>query len=274
MSAVTRTGRRDSVARASLLALAVVVSLLPLAWTALAAVGIEPNNNLQPPGWTGRPTLEHLAETGIAEPKFWQEVWTSTTSALAAAVIATTAAFLGAYALARGAPRRGRQIAQLFLVLAVLPAMAYVLPLGSVLGWLGLRDSFAGLVASEAAVTAPLAVYVLHGAIRQVPPEFEESAWLEGAGIGRLVARIVLPLAAPTVAATAIVLFVLDWNMLLVPLIVAGVHVKTLPVAMIDFFTFERELEWPVAAAALLVPLVPIVVLIALSRRLLDRFAL
>jgi ABC-type glycerol-3-phosphate transport system permease component len=70
------------------------------------------------------------------------------------------------------------------------------------------------------------------------------------------------------------VLFVLNWNMLLVPLIAAGIHVKTIPVAMADFFTFERELEWPVAAAALLVSLVPVALLVAFSRRLLDRFSL
>jgi multiple sugar transport system permease protein len=266
--------RRGAAARTVLLAAALAIFLLPLVWTALAALGIVPNNSLHPPGWTGAPTLENFVETGVAEQAFWQEVLTSSASAVGAAAIATATAFPAAYVLARSAPRRGRTIAQFFLVLAVLPAMAYVLPLGSVLDRLGLRDSFVGLVTSEAAVTAPLAVYVLYGSIRQVPIDYEEAAWIDGAGIGRLIGRIVLPLVAPGVAATAIVLFVVNWNMLLVPLIVAGVNVKTLPIAMVDFFTFERELEWPVAAAALLVSLVPLLILIGLGRRLLDRFSL
>ena len=266
--------RRTSTTRAIVLGVGLCLLLLPLIWTALAAIGIEPNNSLRPPGWTAAFTLNNFTETGVAEPAFWQEVWTSSTSAVIAAVIATSTGFLAAYALARAAPRRGRRIAQFFLILAVLPAMAFVLPLGSVLDWLGLRDSFVGLVLSESAVTAPLAVYVLYGAVRQVPAEYEEAAWIDGAGVGRLVGGIVLPLAAPSVAATAIVLFVLNWNMLLVPLIVAGVNVKTIPIAMVDFFTFERELEWPVAAAALLVSLIPLVLLITMSRRLLQRFTL
>jgi ABC-type glycerol-3-phosphate transport system permease component len=256
------------------LAVGLFIFLLPLAWTVLAAFGIEPNNSLRPPGWSAAPTFDNFEETGVAEPAFWPEVWTSTASAFCAAGIATSTAFLAAYALARAAPRQGRRIAQGFLVLAILPAMAYVLPLGSVLDWFGLRDTFAGLVASEAAVTAPLAVYVLFGAISQLPSECEEAAWIDGAGIGRLIADIVLPLAAPSIAATAIVLFVLNWNMLLVPLIVAGVNVKTIPIAMVDFFTFERELTWPVAAAALVVSLVPLALLVAMSRRILQRFSL
>jgi ABC-type glycerol-3-phosphate transport system permease component len=62
--------------------------------------------------------------------------------------------------------------------------------------------------------------------------------------------------------------------MLLVPLVLAGVHIKTLPVAMIDFFTFERELDWSTAAAALIVSLVPLTLLVAVGYRLLDRFSL
>ena len=43
---------------------------------------------------------------------------------------------------------------------------------------------------------------------------------------------------------------------------------------MSDFFTFERELEWPVAAAALMVSLAPLAVLVGLFHRVLERFAL
>ena len=69
-------------------------------------------------------------------------------------------------------------------------------------------------------------------------------------------------------------LFVLDWNMLLVPLVLTGGEVKTVPVAMSDFFTFERELEWPTAAAALVVSLAPVALLVAAFHRLLEQFRL
>ena len=86
--------------------------------------------------------------------------------------------------------------------------------------------------------------------------------------------RVVLPLVGPTMGATAIILFVLDWNLLLVPLVLTAGGLKTVPVAMIDFFTFERELEWPTAAAALIISLLPVAILVAVFHRVLDRFAL
>ena len=58
------------------------------------------------------------------------------------------------------------------------------------------------------------------------------------------------------------------------PLIITAGQIKTVPLAMIDFFTFERELEWPTAAAALIISLVPVVVLVTVFHRVLDRFAL
>jgi ABC-type glycerol-3-phosphate transport system permease component len=104
--------------------------------------------------------------------------------------------------------------------------------------------------------------------------EIEEAARLEGANLSRLLIAIVLPAATPIVAATAIVLFVLDWNMLLLPLVLTGIDVRTLPVILTDFFTLERQVEWPTAAAALTISLVPLLVLVGLLHRLLERFSL
>ncbi len=83
-----------------------------------------------------------------------------------------------------------------------------------------------------------------------------------------------MPDAAPIVAATFIVLFVLDWNQLLLPLVLTGINVRTLPVLLTDFFTLERELDWPTAAAALTISLIPLLILVALFHRLLERFTL
>jgi len=266
--------QRGGAPRNILLAAALVAFLTPLAWTALASLGLQPDNNTHPPSWTGPLTLEHFLEIGVAEPTFMQELITSSLSAASAAVLAVAAAYLAAYGLARSASGAGRAVAQGFLVLASLPVMAYVIPLSDLMRRAHLLDSFAGVVLSEAAVTAPLAVFVLHGTIAQLPTEWEEAAVLDGAGMLAILGRVVLPLVAPSVAATAIVLFVIDWNMLLVPLVLTSGDIKTIPVAMSDFFTFERELEWPTAAAALVVSLAPVALLVSLFHGVLDRFSL
>ena len=72
--------------RGTALAIALVLCLAPILWTALAAFGIEPNNASSPPSWKIAPSLEHLAEVGSAEPAFWQELATSLGVSAAAAV--------------------------------------------------------------------------------------------------------------------------------------------------------------------------------------------
>jgi len=264
--------RRRELVRACLLGVSMAIVLLPLVWTALAAIGIEPNNNTSPPSWVIAPSLDHLAEVSVVEPAFWQELATSVGVSAAAALLATALSFLAAYGIARTMGRTGRRLSPILLVLASLPVMAYVLPLSDLLGRLGLLDSLLGLTLAEAAVTAPLAVYVLSSHLAGISRETEEAARLEGANLAKLLGSVVLPAAAPIVAATAIVLFVLDWNMLLIPLVLTGIEVRTLPVILTDFFTLEREVEWPTAAAALTISLVPLLILVGLLHRLLERF--
>ena len=260
--------------RGALLGVTLLAFLLPLLWTALASLGVLPDNSSRPPSWRGSASLDHFAEVGIAEPAFWQELVTSVLTAACAAAIAVGAGFLAAYGLARAPFRSSRVVTQGFLVLASLPAMAYVIPLSDLMRRVHLLDTFAAVVLSEAAATAPLAVFVLHGAVAQLAPEWEEAAVLDGAGLFRVIGRVVLPLVAPSVVATAIVLFVLDWNMLLVPLVLTSGEIKTIPLGLSDFFTFERELDWPTAAAALIVSLAPVAVLAGIFHRVLNRFAL
>ena len=260
--------------RRALLAATLLAFLLPLVWTALASLGVLPDNSSRPPSWRGSASLDHFAEVGIAEPAFWNELVTSVLTSACAAAIAVGAGFLAAYGLARAPFRSSRFVTQGFLVLASLPAMAYVIPLSDLMRRVHLLDSFAAVVLSEAAATAPLAVFVLHGAVAQLAPEWEEAAVLDGAGLFRVIGRVILPLVAPSVVATAIVLFVLDWNMLLIPLVLTSGEIKTIPLGLSDFFTFERELDWPTAAAALIVSLAPVAALVGLFHRVLGRFSL
>ncbi len=266
--------RRDAVIRILLLTVALVAFLLPLTWTVLASFGLLPDNSTRPPSWKGPITFDHFREVGIAEPSFWQELATSTAAAACAAALAVLCSFLAAFGLARSRFAGKSLLTEGFLVLASLPAMAYVIPLSDLMRRAHLADTFAGVVLTEAAVMTPLAVYVLHGAVRQLSTEWEEAAVLDGAGLFRVLGEVVLPLTAPAVAATSIVLFVLAWNLLLVPLVLTSGEIKTVPVAMMDFFTFERELDWPTAAAALVISLVPVAILGGVFHRVLERFSL
>ncbi len=265
--------RRRQWLRALLLSFTVLVFLLPLVWTLLASFDVTPNNSKSPPTWSLPPTLNQYLEIGVTTPIFAQAFETSTVVSIATTVLTVAISFLAAYALARQR-YKGWLAAQGFFILASVPVMAYALSLLTVMRNLRLYDTFAGVTIASSAVLAPLAVYILYNYLRQLSPDAEESARLEGAQLGQILWHIVLPSILPGVAATAVIVFVLDWNLLLVPMLLSESHFKTIPVILTDFFQFERELEWGSAAAVLITSLVPLVVLIAATHRVLERLNL
>ncbi len=266
--------RRQRWLRTSILALAVLVILVPLLWTLIAAFGVTPNDTNLPPNWDWPPTFNDFLYIGVSEPGFVHEMVTGLSISLTATALTLAVSFLAAYSLAHWNYHRARRAVQVFLVLASLPVMAYVIPLSDLVRRLGLYDTFVGVALSNTAIFAPLAVYVLFGYLHNLPTDLEDAARLDGATLWEIIIRITAPLALPSLAALAIILFVLNWNLLLVPLVLTENHVRTVPVAMSDFFTFERELSWPVAAAVLIISLLPLVVLVAAAHRALERFSL
>ena len=97
---------------------------------------------------------------------------------------------------------------------------------------------------------------------------------MEGASLLRTLCWIVLPAAASGLGATAVLVFVLNWNLFLVPTVLTLNHVKTIPVALSDFYTYERELEWSIAASALVISLLPAAAIVIFCHRVLEGFSL
>ncbi len=269
-----REVKRRKRRRLVLIAIVLAVFSLPVLWTLLASVGVRPETGSFPPGWTMSPYLDEYAEIGVAEKGFWAELATSASTSTVSTVVTITVAFLASFALVHSRLRRKHRFAQGFLVLASLPVMAYVMPLNATTKAFSLYDTFAGVSLAQAAIFAPLAMYVLFGYLVQVSFEFEEAARLEGASPFQTLLRVILPINAPGIAATAIIIFVLNWNSFLAPMVLSTNHVRTIPMAMSDFFIVDRELEWPTAAAALIASLLPLVVVVAVTHRVLERFFL
>lgn len=265
--------RRPAWGRTGLLGVTVVLIILPLVWMILASFGVQPDPMRRPPTWTWPPTLEHYFEVVVLVPGFLEEFEHSLLVASLATALAVCAAFLSAYALARLHFSGKRLVVQSFLVLATLPVISYAIPLGEIARRARLHDTIAGMVLADAAVFAPLAVYILYGYVARLSPELEDAARLEGATLLKVLWTVIAPATAQGLAATTVLIFVLNWNFLLVPLTLA-IRVKTVPIAVIDFFTFEREVEWSTAAAALVVSLLPAVILVTVAYRMLEQFSL
>lgn len=266
--------RRRAWLKAGLRGFVLLLLTLPLLWTLLASFGLRPNNATSPPTWSWPPVLANYAEIGVADPGFIHKLIISLSVSALATLLTTFIAYLAAYSLARSRFRGRAVVIQSFLILASLPVIAYVIPLTDFITYLHLQSTFVGLILAQTAVYAPLAVYILYGYLAQVSVELEEAAILDGAGVVRLLWSVTMPVTIPGVAATAIIIFVLNWNLFLIPLLLGGHELPTVPVAMSDFFTFERELEWSTAAAALIISLLPLALFTAAAHRVLERFSL
>jgi ABC-type glycerol-3-phosphate transport system permease component len=266
--------RRARWGRGFLVGLTLLVFMLPLLWSLLASLGVLPDDSQSPPTWSWPPKFDTYVEIGVTSPDFAQDLGTSIGVSAAATALTILVSFLAAYSLSRSRFRGIWTAVQGFLILACVPVMAYAIPLSDTVRHLHLYDTFAGMALANTAVYAPLAVYVLYGYLKQVPVELEESARLEGVSVWQIIWRVVLPSAAPGAAATAIIVFVLNWNMLLVPQVLSEGHVKTIPLLLTDFFKLEREIDWPSAAAVLITSLVPLAAFVIAVHRILERFNL
>src|SRR4029077_14531443 len=128
-----------------------------------------------------------------------------------------------------------------------------------------------GLVLPYMTFAMPLAVWLLVGIFRQLPPELEEAALVDGAGRLRTLREVVLPLALPGVAATAILTFIYCWNEFMFALsFTLGPERYTVPVS-IALFRGQYQVRWRQVLAATVVATAPVaIVVLAFQRRIVQ----
>jgi len=264
--------RRRPLAAAALalgVALAAAWSLLPAAWQALTAVKPEAQITASPAVWVpSPPTAEHVRAL-LARKPFARYLANSALVSLAATLLALAAAAPAAAALCRMRPRaRSRGLLGLLLV-SLFPPILLLFPLYEGVRLLGLVNSPLALVLPYAAFGVPLATWVLEAGFRELPREVEEAAALDGLGpLGRLV-RIQLPLAAPAVAAAALLTFVASWNEFLLALSFTtrdASRTVTAGIASVSGASLY-EVPWGQLSAAIVLATLPVVLLVLVFER-------
>jgi alpha-glucoside transport system permease protein len=121
---------------------------------------------------------------------------------------------------------------------------------------------------SHSIFALPLAIYLLHNFMSQVPAELVESARVDGAGHVQIFSRIMLPLMKPAIAAFAILQFLWVWNDLLVALVFAGGNLQVSPLTVrLAELAGQRGEDWHLLSAGAFVSMVvPVIVFLTLQR--------
>jgi multiple sugar transport system permease protein len=147
------------------------------------------------------------------------------------------------------------------------PPIATVSPLFLIIRALGLRDELAGLVLPYTTFALPMTLWILTGFFRDLPDDLYRAALLDGCSPFQAFRRVLLPLAAPGIAATAILVFIFAYNEFLYALtFTSSPEKRTVPVA-ISLFAAEHKEPWGEIAAASVIATLPLVVVTLLFQR-------
>lgn len=246
--------------------LALAALVFPLYWTIAASLTPEQrlfgSASLMPTTLV----LDHYRAL-FTTRDFWTPIRNSLVVASATTVLAVTLGAGCAYALARLRFRGRTAILAAVLAISMFPQVSIVSPLFLLLRAVGLLNTYPGLVLPYLTFAMPLTVWLLVGFFRQLPPQLEEAAFMDGAGPLRTLGEVVLPLAGPGLATTAILTFLYSWNEFLFALSFAlGPDRYTVPVA-IALFRGQYQVPWGEILAASTVATIPVALIVLVAQR-------
>jgi ABC-type glycerol-3-phosphate transport system permease component len=247
-------------------ATALAILLFPLWWMVIASFSPEGRIFGEASFIPRTIVLDHYRAL-FAERDFWTPIRNSLIVAGATTGLSVGLGALCAYALAR-LQFRGKTLMLAFvLAVSMFPQIAIVSPLFLLLRELRLINTYPGLVLPYLTFAMPLTIWLLVGFFRQLPAELEQAALIDGAGRLRTLREIILPLAWPGLATTAILTFLYCWNEFLFALsFTLGPERYTVPVA-IALFRGQYQVPWGQVLAASAVATAPIAVVVLIAQR-------
>lgn len=176
---------------------------------------------------------------------------------------------LAAYAIVRLAFPGKRALIGVILLIAIFPQISLVSPLFDIERTVGLFDTWLGLILPYITFSLPLAIYALSAFFREIPWELEKAAQMDGATPFEAFRCVIVPLAAPGVFTTTILVFIFCWNDFLFAVSLTATDASQTTTVAIANFSGASEFTEPtgsISAAAVLLT-IPIVLLVLFFQR-------
>lgn len=248
------------------LTLLAVFCVTPFAWLVLAAVDAHARPWLQIPEAID---LSNFARF-ITDPHFNRFLPNSLVIAGGATIVCTSVALIGGYALSRFRFPGRRSLMFGILLTRVIPTSATIAPLYAIAQILGLVNTHFGLILIMAAQQIPLALWMLKGFVDTVPTELEEAAWIDGTGRFGSAIRVVLPLAGPGVAASALFTFIEVWGDFLTPFILLrDPDLYPISLGLFRAYVSHTLTDWGIMASVAVTYMIPAIIFYLVVRRFL-----
>ncbi|ANF59111.1 carbohydrate ABC transporter permease [Halotalea alkalilenta] len=245
----------------TLLAYAVALLMFfPLFWMLLTAFKTEQTAVSLVPQLFFTPTLDSFREAMAQGSTYNHYAWNSLVTAVGSTLIGLVLTIPAAYAMAFYPNKRTDFTLVWMVSTKFIPAVGVLIPIFLVYRSLGLLDTRFGLLMLYTAMNLPIMVWMVYSYFRDIPKDIIEAADIDGAGVLQTMVRVILPLALPGLASTALLVTILAWNESFWSIMVTNHQASTLA-AFIASFRSAEGLYWAKLSAGSVLAVAPIVVL-------------
>ena len=261
------TTGREKVLWSIAILMVLLYALIPVIW--ITSLSLKPpadigDGKFIPETFT-LDNYDQIFSTNLFNAALVNSIGIATISTLISIVLASMAA----YALSRLDFSGKALILSGALAIAMFPAISIIGPLFDMWREIGLFDTWLGLIIPYLTFTLPLAIYTLSAFFREIPWELEQAARVDGATPFQAFRKVIVPLAAPGVFTSAILVFIFAWNdFIFANTLTSTEEARTVPAAL-AFFTGGSQFEDPTGAisAAAVVVTIPIIIMVLIFQR-------
>jgi sorbitol/mannitol transport system permease protein len=249
--------------------LAALVMVFPILWMLITAFKTESQAIAIPPLLFFKPVLESF-RTATAQTDYGTFALNSVVVSVGSTALATLIAFPAAYAMAFKPGRHTQDLLVWMLSTKMLPPVGVLVPVYIIFRDTGLLDTRTGLVIVDTLINLPLVIWMLYSFFKDIPHEILEAARVDGVSTRQQMIHLLLPLASPGIASTALLAIILSWNEAFWSINLTAAHAGTLA-AYIARFSAPEGLFWAQLSAASVLTVAPILLFGSLTQRRLVR---
>ena len=248
---------------------AALVMFFPIFWMVLSAFKREIDAIAVPPLLIFQPTLENFSAVQ-GRANYFGAAWNSIVISVGSTVLGTLLALPAAYAMAFYPGRRTKDLLLWMLSTKMMPAVGVLVPMYLLFKNTGLLDTRTGLVLITMLANLPIIVWMLYSFFKEVPGEIIEASRMDGAKPLQQFAMVLMPLALPGIASTALLAIILAWNEAFWTINLTAANAAPLT-AFIASFSSPEGLFWAKLSAASTLAVAPILVFGWMTQRQLVR---
>jgi sorbitol/mannitol transport system permease protein len=247
---------------------AALLMFFPVFWMVLTAFKQERDAFTSPPKFVFEPTLDQFDAvlSGGLESALLNSLWATVGSTVLVVLFALPAA----YALSIRPVEKWTDVLFFFLSTRMLPVVGAIVPIYIIARDIGMLDNIWTLVVLYTAMNLPIAVWMLRSFMSEVPTEVLEAARVDGANLWAEARKVLFPMIAPGIAATALICVIFAWNEFFLAVTLTAVRAQTVPVYLVGFITSEGAF-WARLSAAATLAAVPVLLCGWIAQRYLVR---